>query len=336
MQRYDVVETVQDQERVVDLIDRRTSSQARIVPGIGAQCASYTCEHQGERLDILAPPPDLEVLRQRPVHFGNPILFPFPSRIKDGTFTFEGKQVTLPVNDTKSVSAIHGLTLWKPWQAVRQGAGDDEGAWVTCGLRTADVPELESAYPFPYDIEYTYRLRDGRLESEITVLNTGSGSLPMGFGLHPWFPMPLSQRGDRRTCRISAPTERIWELDGLIPTGRIAKPSADRDLSAGVPLGDLEFDDVYTGLNADGSEWSRSTCLDPQTGVEVEVLADSAFRELVVYAPHDRPAVCLEPYTCAPNAFNLAAEGIDSGMIVLPPGERWSARVIYGMRSAKA
>lgn len=333
MQRYQVVEGVQDGEQIFDLIDRETRSKARIVPGIGAQCASFTWENRGESLDILAPPENLKVLREQPVHYGNPILFPFPSRIKDGSFTFEGQTLKLPVNDTKSVSAIHGLALWKPWQAAGQGGGEDEGAWITCRLRTADFPDLEALYPFPYEISYTYRLRDGRLESEVSVLNTGEGPMPMGFGLHPWFPVPMSEKGNREACQISAPVSRVWELDGLIPTGRIGAALPERNLSVGVPLSDLELDDVYAGLNDGETEWSRSACTDLQTGVEIAVLADDAFRELVVYAPHNRRAVCLEPYTCAPNAFNLANQGIDAGMIVVPPGEMWSAKVVYAVRS---
>ena len=44
----------------------------------------------------------------------------------------------------------------------------------------------------------------------------------------------------------------------------------------------------------------------------------------VVYAPPTRPTICFEPYTCPTDALNLAAGGLDVGLIVLAPGERWS------------
>ncbi|MGC1398225.1 MAG: hypothetical protein WA827_06730, partial [Candidatus Binatus sp.] len=55
--------------------------------------------------------------------------------------------------------------------------------------------------------------------------------------------------------------------------------------------------------------------------VAVEIRADAAFGDFVLYAPPDNPVVALEPYTCAPDAFNLAARGVAAGMRELAPGE---------------
>lgn len=334
MQRYEVHRGTRESEGVVELLDRESEAQACIAPGIGAQCPSFRVRLGAELLDVLAPPPSMDALRADPVRYGNPILFPFPGRIREGVFTFEGRRIELPINDRAHRAAIHGLVLQKAWNVVGVGA-DEKGAWVTCRLRTIDHPDLEALYPFPFEISYTYRLREGRLESEIQVTNTGEGPLPMGLGLHPWFPLPLSVKGRREACVLRAPVRRVWELAGLVPTGVVREAAPERDLSRGVTLGELEFDDVYTGLNegVGPGGWSRSTYTDPAAGVEIAVLADERFRELVVYAPGSRGVVCLEPYTCAPNAFNMAAEGIDGGMTVLQPGAVWSGQVAYAVRA---
>ena len=47
---------------------------------------------------------------------------------------------------------------------------------------------------------------------------------------------------------------------------------------------------------------------------------DKVFREVVVYTPPNRDAVCLEPYTCVTDAINLQSRGIDAGWRVLEPG----------------
>jgi aldose 1-epimerase len=59
------------------------------------------------------------------------------------------------------------------------------------------------------------------------------------------------------------------------------------------------------------------------------VLADPAFRELVLFTPPHRQAVAIEPYTCSADAANLAERGIDSGWRVLPAGSEWEAAVEY-------
>ena len=57
----------------------------------------------------------------------------------------------------------------------------------------------------------------------------------------------------------------------------------------------------------------------------LELRAAPIFRTLVVYAPPSPDVVALEPYTCGPDAFNLAARGIDAGMLELLPGARFEA-----------
>ena len=59
--------------------------------------------------------------------------------------------------------------------------------------------------------------------------------------------------------------------------------------------------------------------MNPANRTAIEVRADSEFGEFVVFAPPANQVVALEPYTCAPDAFNLAARGIGSGVRVLKP-----------------
>lgn len=333
MERYSVLVSRDAGEDLYELVDREHGGSATVVPGIGAQCASFVWTYNGNAVDVLAAPESLPVLRSKPVYYGNPILFPFPNRIKGGVFEFGGKRVSLPATD-KLGNAIHGLVYNRPWKVKATGAKNAEGAWVTCAFDSADFPEISGMWPFPFAIEYTYRLREGRLETEATATNTGSEPMPMGFGVHPWFPLPLTAAGSRGSCRIKAPVSKVWELDALIPTGKVRDAAPERDLQEGVELGDLEFDDVFAGLNdglQDGA-FSESVYSDPTGGIEIAVKADASFRELVVYTPKERPVVCLEPYTCTTDAFNLSNRGIDSGMIVLAPGETWSGRVIYEPR----
>jgi aldose 1-epimerase len=66
----------------------------------------------------------------------------------------------------------------------------------------------------------------------------------------------------------------------------------------------------------------------PQGSPGLALFVARAFRELVAFTPPHRHAVCLEPYTCATDAINLQAQGIDAGLRVLQPGERWHAAVV--------
>ena len=335
MARYSVVERVDRGEPVIELVDDGAKCTAVIVPGIGATCNRFAWEYQGAMLELISSAPDYETLRRTPILYGNPVLFPFPNRIRDGVFEFAGKKVSLPINEPERHTAIHGLVLNRPWEVAAKGAGDDDGAWVTLRFVSGAFPEVEAAYPFPFEAHYTYRLQDGALVNEFTAKNTGSEPMPMGFGVHPWFPAPLSAKGRRSECRVKAPVTGVWRLDErLLPTGEIVPPAPSRDLAKGVPLADEEYDDVYTGLNQHGP--SEVVYTDPGTGVEIVIRSDSAFREFVIYAPLFRDIVCLEPYTCVTDAFNLEARGVDAGMIVLEPGQSWTGTIVYAPRPISA
>jgi hypothetical protein len=43
--------------------------------------------------------------------------------------------------------------------------------------------------------------------------------------------------------------------------------------------------------------------------------------------------VSIEPYTCATDALNLQARGIDAGLLRLAPGEHWSAGYTIALRA---
>ena len=75
------------------------------------------------------------------------------------------------------------------------------------------------------------------------------------------------------------------------------------------------------------ADWSEATLRNPWAGLEIAVQADASFLQWVLYAPLDRPIVCLEPYTCTGDAANLAARGIESGLITVPPGLTWQSTI---------
>jgi galactose mutarotase-like enzyme len=78
-------------------------------------------------------------------------------------------------------------------------------------------------------------------------------------------------------------------------------------------------------LSSDDASAPRARLIDPSLKAALDIRADAAFGDFVVYAPPDNPVVALEPYTCAPDAFNLAVRGIAAGMRELAPGETFEA-----------
>jgi aldose 1-epimerase len=95
--RYSVVKDEQEGMTIYVLKDHKSGCEAKIVPEFGNNCFSYNFNVEGEQIDILDPPPSLAVLKRRASGYGIPILFPFPNRIREGKFTFEGQDYQFDV-----------------------------------------------------------------------------------------------------------------------------------------------------------------------------------------------------------------------------------------------
>jgi aldose 1-epimerase len=293
--------------------------RAEVWPALGFNCYRW----QTARGEHLYADPQL-FAGGSPTRSGVPVLFPFPNRVRDGRFTWNGKAYQLPPNDPSGKNAIHGFACRKPWRVVDHGA-DDGRAWLTAEFHGArDAPESLALWPADYRLRVTYQLSGGRLRIDALVDNPDRVPLPFGLGYHPYFQVG----GEDWTVQAGA--RSYWELQDSLPTGALRPVDAPRDLTAPRRFGDLQLDDVLTGVRSlDGEQDGLrlvGVVADPAE-VTLRLWAAPAFRELVAFTPPHRRAVCLEPYTCVTDAVNLQPRGVDAGLLVLPPGGRWSAAV---------
>ena len=294
------------------------SERAVIVPEAGCQCLSY----RAGALEVIAGPDNPDAWREHPHRGGIPILFPWPSRVAGARFTFKGREYRLPVNEPARGNAIHGFACERAFRVRRRGP-----YFVTAILDSTDYPDLSSIWPWPFALEIDYEVGNGlRLKARIT--NTGNLVMPFGFGAHPYFHAPLNPRGARDAMMIQLDAKARWPLDAnLIPTGNLEPLAGKFELRTARPLGSDTYDDAFlmAAISKDGEAAPRARLIDPSMKIAVEIRADAAFEDFVVYAPPDNAVVAIEPYTCAPDAFNLAARGVAAGMRELAPGQTFEA-----------
>ena len=289
-----------------------------------------------KRFNLLYTDPGLYVTN-RPTAAGNPILFPFPNRIRDGRFLWDGMEYQLPCNEAAEGNAIHGLVFNRSWRLVDQEANDD-GAWVTGEFQSSrDAPATTALWPADYLVRITYRLTPRGLRIETLVANPDQKPLPYGLGLHPYFRLPLSGDIAPVECRLQVPADSFWDLEKHLPTGARRQVAGTNDLRSPQSCARLTLDDVFTNLNGPQNAQGLRLCArlqQPSAKGELQVWASPAFRELLVYTPSHRQAICLEPYTCVTDAVHLQARGIDAGWQVLAPGEQRSAEVMLELVAA--
>jgi aldose 1-epimerase len=105
------------------------------------------------------------------------VLMPWPNRLGDGEYEWEGKTLRLPVTDRKTNSANHGLVRWTNWRCVEQ-----EDARVAMEY----VLHPQPGYPFTLRLRVEYTLADDGLTVQSSALNVGARACPFGAGHHPY------------------------------------------------------------------------------------------------------------------------------------------------------
>jgi aldose 1-epimerase len=315
-QRYTITSEPRDGVEVFTLAEAGAAA-AEIAPPLGNNCFSF-----GASVPVLEEVAFADFLR-RPTSHGIPVLFPFPNRIRDGRFTFEGETFTVD-------PPRHGFVRDKPWRVVSYGATDEGGAWLTSSFDASDHPEqILRQFPFPFRVEMTHRLREGRLTIDATARNTGPGKMPLGFGIHPYFRRP-------GRARLKVPAAARWELSDSLPTGRIVPVDGEYDLREGKRLDGTALDDIFTRIESDADGLARCAITDEEGGTETVVeFSPARLSHVVAYTPpQPRRAVCVEPNSCPTDAFNLRAKGIESDVIILGAGEE--VRFVIGIYTKKS
>lgn len=305
---------------IVTLCDADTGCTAQIAANLGFNCFRFAVMHAKRPVEVLYAHPEFASGSQRPSGSGIPIMFPFPGRIPGKTFRWEGKSYELPDLDPLG-NAIHGFAMRRPWRVVEQS--DDRVVGEFHAWR--DDPTLKDCWPADSIVRATYTLKKNTLEGTYRIENPGKTPLPFGFGLHPYFRVPLGGPSADE-CVVWLPVTERWVLKDMLPTGKRRVLPETEAFESGRKYGDLTLDDVFTGLT-DNAGITEASIQDPG-GLAVSIRwRVEQFRECVVYTPPHREAICIEPLTCAPSAAALAAKGIEAGWRVLPPGGSFEVSV---------
>ncbi|HEU5115992.1 MAG TPA: aldose 1-epimerase, partial [Isosphaeraceae bacterium] len=299
------VESVNSRQ-VVSLVEETTGARASVLPDVGFNLFDLRLPAAGSVWPVVACRPEWPEDVSHPTKNGIPILFPFPNRIAGASFEFGGKTYTLEPN--KPPNAIHGFATQTAWDVVGMGA-DDQSAWVTGRFQISrNAPEDLPRWPSDAAIEVRYTLSGASLRLEATISNPGEGPLPWGFGIHPYFHLPLNPDGDPKDTRIALPAREFWVLNQTIPTGerRTVETEPRLDFRSGRPIAGADLDDVLTGLEFVGDR-AEARMVDESIGVELRVGFDRSFRDLVVFTPPtgEGRVLAVEPYTMTTDAVHL-------------------------------
>jgi aldose 1-epimerase len=275
--------------------------QRAVVDEVGGGIRSYTA-HGRELLDgYPAGQPSTSGRGQ--------VLIPWPNRLEDGSYEFDGQRHQLELNEPENRNAIHGLVRWEPWTI-----GEREPHRVVMAHVLAPRP----GYPFTLELSIEYALAIDGLTVRTTATNVGEAACPYGKGAHPYFTVG-TETVDSAILHVPAGTVVGADERGL-PLDAAPVEGTEYDFRRPRPIGSTRLDHAFTDLvrEEDGLARVAVSGLHPGSGLELWV--DEAYRYLQLFSGDPLPDVnrrslAVEPMTCPANAFRTG-----EGLIRLEPG----------------
>jgi aldose 1-epimerase len=308
--------------QIVSITDGASGATAQILVSVGFNCFSWRPTLTDGPREMFWAHPDFASGNERPSGSGLPLLFPFPGRIAGARYSFGDREYQLEPGDNFG-NAIHGFVHKRPWRVVEQSANRVVGEFQA----SKDDPSILERWPADFRIHVGYEVRSRQLVSDISYENVGQSPLPCGLGTHTYFRLPLTDGSDAEQTVATVPVSRFWELAGMIPTGGQSTILPEHLLDGKRPLAGRTFDTTFTGLTHDESGIVHTQIADPKSDRRLTQTFDAAFKQCVVYTPPHREAICIEPYTCVPNAIKLQAAGVETGLQILQPGESFATTI---------
>jgi len=307
--------TVSSEKKVV-LLNPKTGEKVVILPEIGAALVELEliCENKLVQLIHL---PGEKTIGENDL-YPSALLAPWVNRVRNGNYSFEGRNYQLPINESNLGNAIHGFLARKKFE-ISEEKCNDELAEVSFIHK---YPGGFIGYPFPFIFTLTYRLSSkGLLTVNFTCKNTGETNMPFACGWHPYF--KIADTEIKHLEITFSPTLKYISDAQMIPM-------SEEIVAFKMPVrfSETTLDNVFK-LENQTAHLTKLT--DSESKMSLFLKQNSIdFPFLVVFAPASENCVAIEPMTGNTDAFNTG-----DGLKVLSPNEDFNSLVEIWIDKAK-
>lgn len=259
--------------------------RAKIV-SVGAGLAELI--YQGAHLVIPHNPEEMPL-----AHLGK-VLIPWPNRVSNGCYHYQGHEYQLPINEHHSSASIHGLLAWRDWQISE-----------LTPTKVSLVIFLPPSYGYPFSLlsQVNYCLdEENGLSVEIISKNIGQHPAPYGIGVHPYLTCNMASVDG---YQLYVPARQVYAVDiHNNPTHLLTTNELNLDYSTPRIIGDKSIDHTF---KVNSLPWEMKIIDHPQK-LSVSLSSDQPWLQIYTGEKLNRQGLAIEPMSCPPNAFN---SGVD-------------------------
>jgi aldose 1-epimerase len=237
------------------------------------------------------------------------VLIPWPNRLEDGAYEFDGRRHQLELTEPERGNAIHGLVREAVWTV-----GEREPHRVVL----EHVLRPQPGYPFTLALAVEYTLSESGLRVQTTATNRGPDACPYGSGQHPYLTLGTPTVD---SLVLSAPGRTVLiEDERRIPRGREPVDGTAYGFRRPREIGTTTLDDAFTDLVRGTDGHARVELRDPKSRAGLSLWMDESYRYVQLFTGDSLPDVrrrslAVEPMTCPPNAFRTGED-----LVRLEPG----------------
>lgn len=239
-----------------------------------------------------------------------PVLFPIVGGLKNGSFTYGGKQYSMP---------RHGI--------VRRNADvhvvEQESDRITFELQTNERSLAQ--YPFKFTYKISYRLKDNSLIVTTSVRNDDDNGIFFSIGAHPAFNCPIHADQSYSDYYIDFGTKEDLLSETLNADALVSGKT--RTVSQGSGRINLTYSTFeHDALMFKNLKSRKATLCSEKYGPVLSVEYDD-YKYIGIWAKPNADFVCIEPWLGIADSYNTDGDFTKKdGIIRLEKGGTFSAK----------
>ncbi|QOQ38683.1 aldose 1-epimerase [Trueperella pecoris] len=227
------------------------------------------------------------------------ILAPWAGPIADGTYTFDGQDITVD-------EAVRAYSL-----AYRQ---DFRVTSAGTTLSMATLIEPSESYPWKCEVAVHYSLdsgadREEHLSITLEAKNLSDTAAPMTVGWHPYVKIPGMSTVSHLSISVPARTKILCDRRGIPLPGESAYAGVNMPMEIEY-LGSTSMNDYYRGLVPDNYGVVATRVVGQPSNASIELTQEPGEAAVVHVDTGDklerdpRKAIALAPMSAVPDSFN--------------------------------
>jgi galactose mutarotase-like enzyme len=285
---------IEDKAQKITITAPDGLTTATFVPELGGLGVSITMpdsKHPSGKRELLYLPEDFDWKNPSKVSGGLPICFPICGRLKrdgeEGAYIFDGKRYKM---------GIHGFATTLPWELLY--AETDQ-----LGMRLTYTEETLKIYPFEFEIELHYEIKDGELICRHRYANLSDNQVMCYYaGFHPYFLIDPKRYTKDQVFLCAETSGQFFynkNLDDIVDSNEIPVT-----LSAPLSSPDLNEKLFYFNEEAGFEMHFPDGAIIGMDIYNFPGELNPSFPFMQLYHAPEKPFFCVEPWMSHPNALN--------------------------------